>query len=188
MGCIDGDATGRQHLGAPAVAALPWRAVASNPSTETVLTTLAGAQRSLSDWLTTFHLASVVLDPYTNESAWVLPSATRILEALRGSDVRVNLVVTCDADGARAFLGSLAEQFLVFCDPDRSFVRALGLGSLPAFVFVRVDGTVAAAAEGWDPAAWRGVAEVIAEATAWIAPAIPAAGDPGPFHGTPALG
>jgi hypothetical protein len=162
--------------------------VASNPSPETVLTTIAGVQRSLSDWLTTFHLASVVLDPYTNESSWVLPSATRILEALRGSDVRVNLVLTCDADGARAFLGAVADEFLVFCDADRSFVRALGLGSLPAFVFLRVDGTVAASAEGWSPSEWRQVAETIAATTAWIAPTIPAAADPGAFHGTPALG
>ena len=101
---------------------------------------------------------------------------------------RVNFVLTCAADDARAVLGPLAEEFLVFCDPDRIFVRSLGLATLPAFVFVRIDGTVPAAAEGWNPAEWKAVAEVIAEATAWTAPTIPAPGDPGPFHGTPALG
>jgi hypothetical protein len=162
--------------------------VVTTPSPDTALTTAAGDTRSIEEWLTTFHLASVVLDPFTNESSWVLKPATRILDALRGSDVRVNLVLTCSAEEATAFLGPLADEFLVFCDPDRSFVRALGLSGLPAFVFIRVDGTVPASAEGWDPAAWKAVADVIAATTAWTAPTIPAAGDPGPFHGTPALG
>ncbi len=133
-----------------------------------------------------FHLASVVLDPYTNESSWILKTAVRILEGLRGSDARVNLVVTSDADDAKAFLGPYADEFLVFCDPARAAVRALGLSQLPAFVFVRADGVVAAAAEGWDPAEWKRVAETIAEATSWLAPTIPTNSDPGPFRGSPA--
>ncbi|HUC33438.1 MAG TPA: hypothetical protein VMS14_08550, partial [Ilumatobacteraceae bacterium] len=64
----------------------------------------------------------------------------------------------------------------------------LGLSSLPAFVFVRHDGTVQAAAEGWQPHEWRAVAKVIADNTSWIAPVVPLAGDPSPFRGTPALG
>jgi hypothetical protein len=153
-----------------------------------LLAPLGADSRPLEDWLTTFHLASVVLDPYTNESSWILKTAARILEGLRGSDARVNLVVTSDADDARAFLGPIAEEFLVFCDPDRTTVRALGLSQLPAFVFVRVDGVVAAAAEGWDPAEWKRVAETIAEATTWLPPMIPTASDPGPFRGAPATG
>ena len=168
--------------------ALPSPAVASNPSLDTTLTTLGGEKRPLEEWLTTFHLASVVLDPYTNESAWVLKTAARILENLRGTDARVNFVVTADADGSRAFLGPLTDDFLVYCDPDRQFVRALGLVQLPAFVFVRIDGTLQARAQGWDAAEWRAVAEQIAATTAWISPNIPVTGDPGPFHGTPALG
>ena len=62
---------------------------------------LGSEARELEQWLTTFHLASVVLDPYTNESSWVLKSAVRILEGFRGSDARVNFVVTSDADDAR---------------------------------------------------------------------------------------
>ncbi len=142
----------------------------------------------MSEWLTTFHLATVVLDPYTNESSWVLPTARRILDALRGSDARVNFLVTADEDDTRAFVGPLADEFLVFSDPDRLAVKALGLETLPAFVFIRVDCTVPAAAEGWDPVAWRGVAEAISEVTAWRVPDIPAPTDPGAFHGTPALG
>ena len=162
--------------------------MASNQALDTQLTALGGDTRPLEEWLTTFHLASVVLDPYTNESSWVLKTAARILESLRGTDARVNFVVTADADGAKAFLGSLTDDFLVYCDPDRLFVRALGLAQLPAFVFIRLDGTLQASAEGWDATEWRNVAEQIATATAWICPTIPATGDPGPFHGTPALG
>jgi hypothetical protein len=160
--------------------------VATNPPPDLELTPLGADSRPLEDWLTMFHLASVVLDPYTNESSWILKTAVRILEGLRGSDARVNLVVTSDADDARAYLGPYADEFLVFCDPERAAVRALGLIQLPAFVFVRADGIVAAAAEGWNPAEWREVAGTIAEATSWLKPSIPIASDPGPFRGSPA--
>jgi hypothetical protein len=161
--------------------------VATNVALDINLTTIGGESRPLEEWVTTFHLASVVLDPYTNESSWILKTAARVLEAFRGADVRVNLVVTCPAAEATAYLGPLAEQFLVFCDPDRRFVRGLGLTSLPAFVFVRHDGTVQASAEGWNPAEWRAVAKVIADTTSWIPPVIPAPGDPSPFSGTAAV-
>jgi len=161
--------------------------VATAPSPDISLAPLDGDARPIEQWLTTFHLASVVLDPYTNESAWILPTAARIMHELRGSDARVNFLLTCTAREARTFLGPLASQFLVFCDPDRAVVRALGLTELPAFVFLRTDGTVPAAAEGWNPAEWNAVAHEIAVTCAWIKPNIPAAGDPGPFRGTPAL-
>jgi hypothetical protein len=138
--------------------------------------------------LTTFHLAGVVLDPYTNESSWILRTAVRILEEFRGSDARVNLIVTAGADDTRAFLGPLTERFLVFCDPDRVVVEAMGLDTLPAFVFTRVDGEVHAVAEGWNSAEWRAVAEAIADTTNWNVPTIPAPGDPGAFAGSPAAG
>lgn len=162
--------------------------MASNVALDVSLSTIGGESRPLSEWLTTFHLASVVLDPYTNESSWLLGTAGRVLEAFRGASVRVNLVVTCTPEEATQYLGPLAAQFMVFCDPDRAFVRTLGLASLPAFVFVRSDGTVEATAEGWNPAEWRAVAKAIADNCAWLAPSIPAAGDPSPFRGTPALG
>ena len=149
---------------------------------------LGGEARELSAWLTTFHLASVVLDPYTNESSWVLKTAVRILEEFRGSHARVSFIVTAGDDDAAAFMGPLADDFLVFADADRSVVRALGVETLPAFVFVRVDGEVVASAEGWNPADWYEVAEAIAETTSWNIPTIPAAGDPGPFAGSPAAG
>lgn len=163
-------------------------AVATNVALDLELSTIGGESRPLDEWVTTFHLASVVLDPYTNESSWVLSTATRILEAFREADVRVNLVLTCTPDEAKQFLGPIADKFLVFCDPARTFVRQLGVATLPAFVFVRGDGSVQATAEGWNPAEWRHVAKVIATNTSWLAPRIPGPGDPSPFHGTPALG
>jgi hypothetical protein len=153
-----------------------------------VLARLGSESRPLAEWLTTFHLATVVLDPYTNESAWVLKSAVRVLEGFRGSDARVNFLVTADEDDTRRFLGPLVDRFLVFCDPDRAFVKAAELAVLPAFVFVRVDGEVVASAEGWNPATWRDVAHVIAETTSWQAPLLPAPGDPAAFAGSAATG
>jgi hypothetical protein len=162
--------------------------MATNPPPDLVLSPLGSTPRPLEEWLTTFHLATVVIDPYTNESSWILPTAARILEGLRGSDARVNFLVTANERDTKRFLGPLTERFLVFTDADRTAVKALGLSELPAFVFIRVDGTVPAAAEGWNSAEWRAVAEVIAEATAWLRPDIPVVGDPGPFRGSPALG
>ena len=161
-------------------------------SPDLVLTPLTadglGRGRPVMDWLTTFHLASVVLDPYTNESSWILRTATNVLEHFRGSDARINFIVTAGPDDARTFLGPLADRFLVFCDPDRAVVAELGLGEIPAFVLIRVDGVVAATAEGWDHDEWHRVAEEIAALTSWSLPTIPTPGDPSPFRGTPALG
>ena len=166
---------------------LPSHLVAKDPPADLVLNPIGREARPLSEWLTTFHLATVALDPYTNESSWILPTAVRILEGLRGSDARVNFLITAPEADAKQFVGPLLDRFLVFVDADRSVVKALGLEQLPAFVFVRVDGTVPAAAEGWNPAEWRSVAESITDVTAWLPPDIPRLGDPGPFHGTPAL-
>lgn len=135
-----------------------------------------------------FHLASVVIDPYTVESAWVLPVAARLLRSFSGASARVNFLVTAPEADARAFLGPLADEFLVFLDPDRAVVRALGLEHLPAYVFLLEDGTVGAATEGWDPHAWAKVSDVIAETTSWSRPTPRLAGEPAAFPGSPALG
>lgn len=160
--------------------------------TELTLTPLTadglGQTRPIMDWLTTFHLASVVLDPYTNESSWLLRTATTVLEHFRDSDARINLIVMAGPDDTRKFLGPLADRFLVFCDPERAAAKAMRLTELPAFVFTRVDGAVVASAEGWHPSEWAAVADEVAEYTSWTTAAIPIAGDPGPFHGSPALG
>lgn len=158
-----------------------------DPSLDLVLTPLKGEARPLREWLTTFHMAPVVLDPYTNESSWILQTAARIMRQFAGAAVRVNFIITCDADDARTFLGPLTDEFLVFCDPERAAVKALGLAELPAFLLVQSNGTIPVAAQGWNPVDWREVAARIASLTSWSKPTLPAPGDPGAFRGTPAL-
>jgi hypothetical protein len=162
--------------------------VATDPPGDLELRPLGGEARTLDAWLTTFHLATVVLDPYTYESAWLLETSGRILEGFRGADCRIAFVVTADADGAREFLGPWADRILTFADPDRDLVKALGLNELPAFVHLRQNRSVAGVAEGWDPPEWRQVASQLAKAMSWSRPHIPEPGDPAPYAGSPALG
>lgn len=155
--------------------------------TDVVLHPLRGKERTLAEQVGLFHLVTVVLDPYTYESSWLLDTATRILHNFRGADCRTAFTLTCDAKGAREFLGPLTEEYLVFTDPDRSFVKALGLSELPAFVHIDQEGAIVGVAEGWDPETWRPIAEQIAEVMSWSRPVIPQAGDPVPYRGTPAV-
>ena len=96
-------------------------------------------------------------------------------------------MVTCDEEGARQFLGELADRHLTFCDPDREFVTAIGAHELPALCHVNLNREVAGLAEGWNPETWRPIAEHLAKVMSWKAPAIPATGDPAPYSGTPAI-
>jgi hypothetical protein len=161
--------------------------VAADPPADLVLAPISGDPKTVREWLTTFHLAFVALDPYTYESAWLLETAGRILKTFEQSDARTAFLVTCSAADARAFLGPWATDLLVFADPDRVAVKGFGLERLPAFVHLAMDGTIYNAAESWDPIAWRKVADDLARITAWKAPAIPLPTDPGPYEGTPAL-
>lgn len=158
-----------------------------SPNLDTQLQPLNGDARPLEEWLTTFHLVSIVLDPFTNESAWILPTAVRILRQFGGASVRTNFVVTATAQETREFLGPLADEFLVFIDPSRTIVKQFALTELPAFVYVQIDGTVPVNAQGWNAKSWNSVAEHIANVVSWRKPSIPSAGDPGSFKGTPAL-
>ena len=72
------------------------------------------------------------------------------VEELRGCHARVNLLVTADETDTRQFLGPITDDFLTFTDPDRSVVKALGIETIPAFAFIRVDGTIDAITEGWN--------------------------------------
>lgn len=162
--------------------------MATNPPGDLQLTPLVGEPCSLDAWLTTFHLAVVVLDPYTYESAWLLETAGRILENFRGADCRIGFVVTADADDTREFMGPWAERFLTFCDPDRELVKAIGLNELPAFVHIGQDRSVVSTAEGWDPPEWREATARLAKAMSWNRPHIPMPGDPAPYAGSAALG
>lgn len=160
----------------------------ANPPLDLTLSPINGEGRSLQTWLTMFHLVTVVLDPFTNESAWVLPTAARVLTNYEEADCRVAWVVTGTADECRQFLGPWSAEILTFADPDREVVKAMGLERLPAIVHLGMDGTVINAAEGWDPAEWRGVTDALSSITGWNRPLIPTPGDPGPFPGSPALG
>jgi len=151
------------------------------------LTSLDGQSRPVDEWLITFQLLGVVLDPYTYESAWLLDTAGRILEGFRGASVRTAIIVTCDADAAKEFLGAYTDQVLVLVDPDRAFVRAFELDELPAFVHLRQNRRIGGVAQGWDPAAWKEIAGVVAAERHWSRPMIPAAGDPAPYRGSAAL-
>lgn len=156
-------------------------------SPDVILHPLGGEDLTVSQQLKLFHLAAVVLDPYTHESAWLLETGARILRNYAGADCRAALVLTCDEPGARRFLGPLVEQLPVFVDPDRELVKALGVSELPAFVHLALDCSIAGLAEGWDPDTWRPIAENLSEVMSWSRPAIPEAGDPVPYAGTPAV-
>ena len=161
--------------------------MATDPPADLLLTPLGGEGRTVREWLTTFHLAFVALDPFTHESAWILPTAVRILDSFDQADVRVAFLVTGTAEECGMFLGPHARSTLTFADPDRAAVRGFGIEGLPAFVHVAMDGTVANSAEGWNPPEWKTVADHLAVVTSWTAPVIPLAKDPGPFEGSPAL-
>jgi hypothetical protein len=162
--------------------------VATDPSNQLTVATIDGAEQTLSQWLTYFNLLTVVLDPYTHESGWIIPTAARIFAHYEEADVRCAFVVTSDADGAREYLGKYSKEWLVLIDEDRELVRSLGLERLPALTHIAQDGSLAGFAEGWNPADWKGVLAGVEEAMAWrCRPLLPAPEDPGAFEGTPAL-
>ncbi len=162
--------------------------MARDPSPAFLLTPLRGKPVTVGQLLTTFHLLFVALDPFTNESAWVLPTAARILEVFKQADCRVAWLVTATAEECRMFLGPWADEFQTFVDPDRVAIKEFGLERLPALVHLGMAGKVVGAAEGWNPADWRAVTERLAKILSWRAPVIPGPRDPGPFGGSPALG
>jgi hypothetical protein len=162
--------------------------MATDVPADTILATMSGETRPITEWTTNFHLALMVLDPFTYESSWILETAARVLRTYAEADCRCSFLVTCGAEDAERFLGPYAKDFLVFCDPDRLAVKGMGLERLPAFVHVNIAHAVEASAEGWEPDQWRQVAENLARVMSWHRPTIPATSDPVPFEGTPALG
>lgn len=160
----------------------------TNPPLDLTLAPINGEPRPLEQWVTVFHLVVVVLDPFTDESAWLLPTASRILTNYEEADCRVGWLVAGNPEECRLFLGPWAREMLTFADPDRVAIKGLGLEYLPAIVDIGIDGTVIAAAEGWDPMAWRAVTENLSRILSWSRPAMPLANDPAPFPGSPAAG
>jgi hypothetical protein len=162
--------------------------VATDPPADLPLAPINGEVRTIAEWVTTFQLAAVVLDPFTNESAWIIETAGRLLTHFREADCRVAFIVMGSADDARQFLGPWAEKVLTFADPDRATVQGFGLNELPAFLQVRGDLHLAASAEGWDPVEWHQVALSLADNMSWSAPLVPDQGDPSPYAGSAAAG
>jgi len=163
-------------------------AVARDPSPDLVLTPVRGKPTPVAQLLTTFHLLLVVIDPFTNQSAWILPTAARILREFEQADCRIAWLVTGTAEECRMFLGPLADEIMTFADPDRVAVKEFGLERLPALVNLGMSGQVVAAAEGWHPADWKAVTDRLAKTLSWQAPTFPTPKDPGPFEGSPAMG
>lgn len=147
---------------------------------------MGGDPRPIDDWVTTFHLVLVAIDPFTHESAWLIDTAGRILTAFTGADCRVAWLVTGTDDQAREFLGPWSEELLTFTDPDRTVVKSLGLENLPAFVHIDQGLNLLGAAEGWHPGEWRAIATELARQMSWTRPAIPGPDDPTPYDGAPA--
>jgi hypothetical protein len=161
--------------------------VATNPPPDLVLAPLNGKAKTIEELLTMFDLCMVVLDPFTDESAWLLETSGRILETFEQADVRVAwLMAGATPEESRMFLGPWADRLLTFADPDRTGVKAFGLERLPALVHVGIDGTVLGADEGWHPREWRLITTNLAKRMAWLPPVIPGAADPAPFDGSPA--
>ena len=162
--------------------------MATAPDPALDLEQLSGEIRPVSDWLTMFPLVLAVIDPYTHESARLLPTIRRIFQTFRGADCRVAWLSTADAEGTRQFLGPLAEESLTFIDPQRALVGSLDLSVLPALVILRIDGSLHDVAEGWDPVEWSRVVDGLTELTSWSKTIIPVRGDPVAYPGTPARG
>jgi len=161
--------------------------VVTQPDPALRLAPITGQERSLGQWLTSFDLLFVAVDPGALASQWIVATAERVLTNFYEADCRVAWLVAGDEDECRELLGSSADRLLVFADPERSAIAGFGLERLPAIVHVGTDGAVAGAAEGWEPSEWRALVTQLAKKMAWIPPTIPEPGDPGPFEGSPAL-
>jgi hypothetical protein len=156
--------------------------VAQNPDPNTTLTSIAGVSRTLDDWATTFNLAVVMLPARAEASAWV-PVIERIYATLGESDVRTTVWVPSTAAIARRILGDAADRFLTFCDPDAALAASMQLDRLPAFVHLRQDTTMVAAAQGWSLSEWQKVADGIAAHVHWTSPNLAAPNNPAPTPG-----
>ena len=78
--------------------------------------------RTLDDWATVFNLAMIVLPDRPEGDAFV-PVIERIFATFGDSDVRTVVCVPSTAAIARRMLGDrVAEEWLVFLDPDKALV------------------------------------------------------------------
>jgi len=153
--------------------------MAQNPDPRLAITSYTGVTRTLDDWATVFSLALIVL-PDRPEGSSFVPVVERIFATFGESDVRTIVCVPSTTAITKRILGSLVDEYLVWCDPDRALVTALGLERLPAFVHLRQDTTLVAAAQGWSPTEWQRIADQIAKQEHWTSPIVSGPGDPSP--------
>ncbi len=137
------------------------------------------------EWLTTFHLLLVAVDPANVRSRWIVPTAARVLFEYEGADCRVAWLVAGDAADARKLLGRWATDIMTFVDPELTAIKGFGISTLPAIVHVGMDLDIVNAVEGWDPPAWRELTMELSRRMSWSRPHIPTSADPGPFEGAP---
>jgi hypothetical protein len=158
--------------------------VAKNPDPNLKLASTKGVTRTLDDWSTMFHLCMVILPPRP-EAAVFIPIAERIFKVFGDADCRTAFCVVGNEFIAKGVLGEAENKYLAFCDPGGELASSLGLTRLPAFVHLRQDTSLVAAAEGWDAAEWQQVAKEVGKAMAWSVPTVAAAGDPPATPGWP---
>ena len=151
--------------------------MAQNPNPAIELANIAGITHTLDDWATSFSLAIVMLPDRPEAAAW-RPVIERIYKTLGDSDVRTAIWVPSSGAVTRKIIGDLADRYLTFVDPDRALATSLGLERLPAFVHLRQDTTLVAAAQGWSVSEWQKVADGIAKHVHWTSPTISDAKNP----------
>lgn len=159
--------------------------MATNPAPDLALVPVTGHSRTVREWLTTFHLLLVAVDPANVRSRWIVPTAARVLFEYEQADCRVAWLVAGDAGDARKLLGRWATDIMTFVDPELTAIKGFGIATLPAIVHVGMDLDIVNAVEGWDPPAWRAMTMELSRQMSWSRPHIPTSADPGPFEGAP---
>ena len=159
--------------------------MATNPAPDLNLVPITGHSRTVREWLTTFHLLFVAVDPAGVRSRWIVPTAARVLFEYEQADCRVAWLVAGEAADARKLLGRWATDIMTFVDPELTAIKGFGLQTLPAIVHVSMDLTVVNSIEGWEPMAWRELTTELSRRMSWSRPHIPVPGDPGAFEGSP---
>ena len=108
--------------------------------------------------------------PPRPEAAVFIPIAERIFKVFGDADCRTAFCVVGNEFIARGVLGDAEDQYLSFVDPDARVRHEPRAHPPPAFVHLRQDTTLVAAAEGWDPHEWQAVAKEVGKAMAWSVP------------------
>lgn len=141
--------------------------------------------KPLKNWVTSFQLLLVAIDPFKHESSWILDTANRILKNFAQANCRVAWLVAGTDQQAVQFLGSLATERLTFVDPNKEVIKELGIERLPALVHINHGLEVIGLSNGWNPNEWRRIINTVSRAVSWRAPSIPEPNDPAPYIGSP---